>query len=342
MDEVFHQWATNGVSAWKIPLLYTILDLGTVLREALDPVDAGVAARLHAREGRRRGRRSSSARSTSRARASETRRTCSRSTTQRSPTGSRRSSTASAHGIHARPHQPRVRVEDDRPAAETSCMRTAAVATVLAAVVATSAALATPPPGAATCRVFPADNAWNRRVDTLPVLPGSAATIAAIGPTKTMHADFGSGLWDGGPIGIPITIVTKAQRKSTVRFDYADESDRGPYRSRPASRSRAAPRPTVTGMHSFSTATRAASTSCSPSAAPATAGRRDPARSGISARTGCVPPVGHPPTRQGFRSRPVSRATTRSRKDGSTTRCASRSRGRNGHTSRRRGTMRAR
>ena len=108
-------------------------------------------------------------------------------------------------------------------------MRTAAVATVLAAVVATSAALATPPPGAATCRVFPADNAWNRRVDTLPVLPGSAATIAAIGPTKTMHADFGSGLWDGGPIGIPITIVTKAQRKSTVRFDYADESDRGPY-----------------------------------------------------------------------------------------------------------------
>ena len=25
VDEVFHQWATNGVSAWKIPLLYTIL-----------------------------------------------------------------------------------------------------------------------------------------------------------------------------------------------------------------------------------------------------------------------------------------------------------------------------
>ena len=56
-----------------------------------------------------------------------------------------------------------------------------------------------------------------------------AATIAAIGATKTMHADFGSGLWDGGPIGIPITVVGKSQPKSVVRFEYADESDRGPY-----------------------------------------------------------------------------------------------------------------
>jgi hypothetical protein len=77
--------------------------------------------------------------------------------------------------------------------------------------------------------VFPTDNAWNRRIDTLPVAAGSAATVAAIGATKTMHADFGSGLWDGGPIGIPITVVGKGQPKSTVRFEYADESDRGPY-----------------------------------------------------------------------------------------------------------------
>ena len=59
--------------------------------------------------------------------------------------------------------------------------------------------------------------------------PGSDATIATIGATKTVHADFGSGLWDGGPIGIPITVVGEAQRKSTVQFEYADESDRGPY-----------------------------------------------------------------------------------------------------------------
>ena len=44
-----------------------------------------------------------------------------------------------------------------------------------------------------------------------------------------MHADFGSGTWDGGPIGIPITVVGSSQRRSHVRFAYADESDPGPY-----------------------------------------------------------------------------------------------------------------
>src|SRR6185436_7759875 len=43
------------------------------------------------------------------------------------------------------------------------------------------------------------------------------------------HADFGSGLWEGAPIGIPITVVGKKQKKSRVSFEYADESDRGPY-----------------------------------------------------------------------------------------------------------------
>ena len=44
-----------------------------------------------------------------------------------------------------------------------------------------------------------------------------------------MHADFGSGTWDGAKIGIPITVVGAGQPKVRVRFDYADESDRGPY-----------------------------------------------------------------------------------------------------------------
>ena len=44
-----------------------------------------------------------------------------------------------------------------------------------------------------------------------------------------MHADFGSGLWEGGPIGIPITVVRGSQAKTRVSFDYADESDKGPY-----------------------------------------------------------------------------------------------------------------
>jgi hypothetical protein len=99
----------------------------------------------------------------------------------------------------------------------------------IAAAVAATSSWGSPLPTAKSCPVFPTDNAWNRRVDALPVAAGSAETVAAIGPTKTMHADFGSGLWDGGPIGIPITVVGKGQTKSTVRFDYADESDRGPY-----------------------------------------------------------------------------------------------------------------
>jgi hypothetical protein len=79
------------------------------------------------------------------------------------------------------------------------------------------------------CSVFPASNAWNQRVDTLPVTADSAAIIGSIGRDRGLHADFGSGLWDGGPIGIPITVVAAGQRKSRVTFEYAGESDKGPY-----------------------------------------------------------------------------------------------------------------
>ena len=45
-----------------------------------------------------------------------------------------------------------------------------------------------------------------------------------------MHADFGSGLYDGGPIGIPyVTVRRAASARVPVSFDYADESDRGRY-----------------------------------------------------------------------------------------------------------------
>jgi hypothetical protein len=79
------------------------------------------------------------------------------------------------------------------------------------------------------CPVFPPDNPWNQRVDRLPVLGNSDAIVRSIGATDTMHADFGSGLWDGGPIGIPFVTVGGSQPKVPVSFDYADESDRGPY-----------------------------------------------------------------------------------------------------------------
>jgi hypothetical protein len=79
------------------------------------------------------------------------------------------------------------------------------------------------------CPVFPADSAWNRPVDGLPVARNSATLIRSIGLDSHFHADFGSGLWDGGPIGIPFTVVDGGQRRVPVRFDYADESDVGPY-----------------------------------------------------------------------------------------------------------------
>jgi hypothetical protein len=84
-------------------------------------------------------------------------------------------------------------------------------------------------PTAPHCPVFPASNPWNQRVDRLPVAADSDAIVASIGLDDHVHADFGSGLWDGGPIGIPITVVRGSQRKVPMRFDYAEESDRGPY-----------------------------------------------------------------------------------------------------------------
>jgi hypothetical protein len=61
------------------------------------------------------------------------------------------------------------------------------------------------------------------------VHPNSDAIVRSIGAGETMHADFGSGLWEGGPIGIPFVTVGAGQPKVPVSFDYADESDRGPY-----------------------------------------------------------------------------------------------------------------
>jgi hypothetical protein len=79
------------------------------------------------------------------------------------------------------------------------------------------------------CPLFPSDNIWNTPIDTMPVDGHSNAYIQTIGVTTSFHADFGSGLWAGGPIGIPITIVPGTQPLVDITFDYDDESDPGPY-----------------------------------------------------------------------------------------------------------------
>jgi hypothetical protein len=76
--------------------------------------------------------------------------------------------------------------------------------------------------------VFPADNPWNQDISGEPVDPNSAALIASIGLDTALHPDFGT-VWNGAPIGIPYVVVSGTQPKVPVTFEYADESDPGPY-----------------------------------------------------------------------------------------------------------------
>jgi hypothetical protein len=84
-------------------------------------------------------------------------------------------------------------------------------------------------PSAPKCPVYPTDNAWNQRVDTLPVASNSAVLIQSIGVSTGLHADFGSGLYEGSPIGIPFDVVGKKTPRARVSFDYSDESDHVKY-----------------------------------------------------------------------------------------------------------------
>lgn len=84
-------------------------------------------------------------------------------------------------------------------------------------------------PSLGSCAVFPADHIWNTRVDELPLHPSSTAYVNTIGADSTVHPDFGAGLWEGSPIGIPYTTVATNQPAVPVSFYYDDESDPGPY-----------------------------------------------------------------------------------------------------------------
>ena len=81
----------------------------------------------------------------------------------------------------------------------------------------------------AGCPMFPDNNIWNTPVHTLPMHPRSDQWVNSIGRNTGFHMDFGSGTWDGGPIGIPYNIVGAGVTKVPVSFDYEDESDPGPY-----------------------------------------------------------------------------------------------------------------
>jgi len=86
-----------------------------------------------------------------------------------------------------------------------------------------------PGPAIGGVQVYPPDDIWNVPVDQLPVDPNSSAYVGKIGSSAPLHPDFGSGLYDGSLMGIPYNIVSGSSSKKTVAFDYADESDPGPY-----------------------------------------------------------------------------------------------------------------
>src|SRR4051812_797899 len=100
---------------------------------------------------------------------------------------------------------------------------------IAATAVASLAGSAATAPTIAGCPVFPASNPWNQRVDKLAVAENSPQIIRSIGLDTGLHADFGSGLYEGQQIGIPYNVVSGSQAKARVRFEYADESDKGPY-----------------------------------------------------------------------------------------------------------------
>ncbi|MCO5220197.1 MAG: hypothetical protein M9947_01280 [Thermomicrobiales bacterium] len=79
------------------------------------------------------------------------------------------------------------------------------------------------------CPLFPADNIWNTPVADLPLDPLSETYIASIGPDTGLHPDFGSGLYEGQPLGIPFVRVPATQPDVDVAFEIDDESDPGPY-----------------------------------------------------------------------------------------------------------------
>jgi hypothetical protein len=84
-------------------------------------------------------------------------------------------------------------------------------------------------PGAPNCTITPNNSYWHAQVTSLPVASNSSAIIATEGASSPVHADFGSGTWDGGPIGIPYTTVPGTQAKVKVTFSTAAESDPGPF-----------------------------------------------------------------------------------------------------------------
>lgn len=76
---------------------------------------------------------------------------------------------------------------------------------------------------------FPSDSLWNQDISAQPVDSNSTGIINYIGASTAVHADFGSGTYNGSIIGIPYVVVGAGQPLVNINFNaYGDESDPGP------------------------------------------------------------------------------------------------------------------
>ncbi len=80
----------------------------------------------------------------------------------------------------------------------------------------------------ANLSVFPDDSPWRQDISTYPVHPKSDVYIRNMGKHSRLHPDFGT-VWEGLPIGIPVTLAKGSEEKIYPVFKYKDESDPGPY-----------------------------------------------------------------------------------------------------------------
>ncbi len=80
------------------------------------------------------------------------------------------------------------------------------------------------------CSIYPADNAWNTRIDDpamFPVHPQWSTYQSNMNPTRSLHPDWGD--WSMDHYGIPWQTVPSSQPGVPMSFMYASESDPGPY-----------------------------------------------------------------------------------------------------------------
>jgi len=76
---------------------------------------------------------------------------------------------------------------------------------------------------------FQSTSLWNTDISAAPVDPNSANYINFIGPTVTLHPDFGAGTFHNQTLGIPYQVVAGTQAKVPVTLGaFFDESDPGP------------------------------------------------------------------------------------------------------------------